>query len=514
MDARFRPAPPARDAEAERQHTRLVEGITDYAIFLLDPAGKILSWNAGAARIKGYTAEEVAGRHFSLLYTAEDRARDHPAHELEIATREGRYEEEGWRVRKDGSRFWANVIITAVRDEDGVLIGFGKVTRDLTARRLSEEQLRARHAELRVANAQLEQFRRLVESVHDYAIFMLDPGGHVATWNSGAQLMKGYTAEDIIGRPFALFYTAEDRARDHPAHELEIAAREGRYEEEGWRVRKDGSRFWANVVITAVRNDSGVLGGFAKVTRDLTTRRATEQALRVAHEDLRRSNEELERFAVVAAHDLREPLTTVAGFAALLEERHARDMAPDARQYLEHITASADRMRRLIDSLLSYARSGGGDPATHAVDVRAAAERVIDDLAVTVRERSAQVVVRIDGDVRVRADESDVELVLQNLLSNALKFGDARAPRVELSAAYVSDGTWRMTVADNGIGIDPAQHDQIFDAFTRGHPQLKRDGTGLGLAICERIVRRHGGRIAVESQPAQGSRFWFTLPAA
>src|SRR4051794_16143360 len=216
----------------------------------MDTGGVVRTWNPGAERMNGYTRAEIVGRHFSTFYTQEDRDRDHPAEELRIAERDGRYEEEGWRVRKDGSRFWANVVITAIRDDAGELVGFGKVSRDLSARREHDREL--------------EEFRRLVASVSDYAIFMLDPGGHVRTWNAGARRLKGYAPEEIIGRHFSTFYTQEDRARDHPAHELDITLREGRYQEEGWRVRKDGTTFWASVTITAVRDDAGELIGFAK----------------------------------------------------------------------------------------------------------------------------------------------------------------------------------------------------------------------------------------------------------
>src|SRR4051812_43744449 len=263
---------PAEQTGAE-QLRLLVDAVVDYAIFLLDPGGRILTWNAGAARIKGYTAEEIIGQHFSRFYTAPDIARNHPAHELEIAAREGRYEEEGWRLRKDGSRFWANIVITALRDERGELLGFGKVTRDLTARRLSEEQARGQAAELLELNRDLSQFQLLVSAIRDYAIFILDPSGYVRTWNVGAEAIKGYTEPEIVGRHFSVFYTEDDRARNHPAEELERAARDSRYEEEGWRLRKDGSRFWASVVITALRNDQGILVGYAKITRDLTARR-------------------------------------------------------------------------------------------------------------------------------------------------------------------------------------------------------------------------------------------------
>src|SRR4051794_9610492 len=311
MDPR-QTTPPSR--ATPEQLALLLDAVADYAIFLLDAEGRIRSWNTGARRLKGYEADEILGRHFSTFYTQEDLARDHPTHELELARADGRYEEEGWRLRKDGSRFWASVLITPLYVGDE-LMGYAKVTRDLTARRLGEEQMRVRTGELITANAELEQFRLMVSGVRDYAIFALDAGGHIRRWNEGARGIRGYGEDGAVGRHFSMFYTAEDRASEHPAHELDIAAREGRFEEEGWRVRKDGTRFWASVVITALRSEHGTLIGYAKVTRDLTERREAELALRAA-------NEELERFASTAAHDLVEPLHTIVGLADLLERRH------------------------------------------------------------------------------------------------------------------------------------------------------------------------------------------------
>jgi PAS domain S-box-containing protein len=261
----------------------LVESIRDYAIFALDRAGNVLTWSAGAARLKGYTRPEILGRHFSVFYAPEDVAAGKPDRELEDAARTGRVEDEGWRVRKDGSRFWASVVITALRDELGTLVGFAKVTRDLAERHSGAETLRASE----------ERFRLLVESVRDYAIFMLDPEGHVATWNAGAERIKGYRAWEIIGRHFSVFYPEDKIAEGFPQHELDVAAHAGRFEDEGWRIRKDGSRFWANVVITALRDEKDELVGFAKVTRDLTERRASEeQARRLAAEEAARAEAE------------------------------------------------------------------------------------------------------------------------------------------------------------------------------------------------------------------------------
>ena len=257
------------DQPAQDQLRLLVDNVTEYAIFLLDVKGNVVTWNRGAERIQGYAASEIIGKHFSTFYMPEDVVRGHPLDELSIAASEGRYEEEGWRVRKDGTRFWANVVITALFDSHGNLCGYGKVTRDFSTRRQTEEQLRRSE----------ERFRLLVQGVRDYAIFMLDANGYVASWNEGARHIKGYAASEIVGKHFSTFYTPEDIARNHPAHELALAKENGRYEEEGWRVRKDGARFRANVLITALRDEHGAHYGFAKITRDVTERYAAEEAL-------------------------------------------------------------------------------------------------------------------------------------------------------------------------------------------------------------------------------------------
>ena len=267
---------------------RTVESITDYAIFLLDPQGRIATWNAGAQRIKGYAPSDIIGKHFSVFYRQSEIDRGWPQYELKEAERVGRFEDEGWRVRKDGTLFWASVIITAIKDDDGKLLAFSKVTRDLTDRMANEERLRTSE----------ERFRMLIENVQDYAIFLLDPTGHVASWNAGAQRIKGYAPEEIIGRHFSTFYTPESVANRWPDRELEEAKRLGRFEDEGWRVRKDGTRFWANVVITALFNAEGDLRGFSKITRDLTERRAHEERVRQSEERFRLLLEGIEDYAI------------------------------------------------------------------------------------------------------------------------------------------------------------------------------------------------------------------------
>jgi PAS domain S-box-containing protein len=272
----------------------LVQSIVDYAIYMLDPTGIVTSWNAGAERIKGFQAGEIVGKHFSTFYTPEDREAGKPEQVLETARREGKFEGEGWRVRKDGSRFWASVVVDRINDETGKLVGFAKITRDMTEKQALMEAERT--------------FRLLVQGVTDYAIFMLDPGGMVTNWNAGAQRIKGYAPEEIVGKHFSTFYTPEDAEAGVPKRALETAREMGRYEAEGWRVRKDGTRFWASVVLDAIRDDDGKLIGFAKITRDMTEKRETQLRLEESREQLFRSQkmEALGQLTGGLAHDFKD----------------------------------------------------------------------------------------------------------------------------------------------------------------------------------------------------------------
>ncbi|PKV75982.1 PAS domain-containing sensor histidine kinase [Pontibacter ramchanderi] len=276
------------NTRGQEQYRILIDSITDYAIFLLNAEGYIITWNTGAKQIKGYDADEIIGKHFSTFYTQKDIDDNYPLKELKEAVARGKYEDEGWRVKKDGSVFWANVVITPIFNEQKELIAFSKITRDLSERKKAEDDLYRAFEELKESE---ERFRLLIEGVTDYAIFMLDPAGNVATWNNGAHRMNGYEADEIIGKYFARFYSQELIAEGFPAYELQQAKEHGRFEDNGWRYRKDGSAFWANTVITAIYNAQKELIGFSKITRDLTDKLKMEQQLFRMNEELRESEE-------------------------------------------------------------------------------------------------------------------------------------------------------------------------------------------------------------------------------
>jgi PAS domain S-box-containing protein len=523
-------------------HRLLIDRVTDYAIFALDPEGYVQSWNAGAERLKGYAAQEIIGRHLSVFYTAEDRAADRPARNLRVAAAAGRVEDEGWRVRKDGTLFWANVLITAVRSDSGELLGFAKVTRDLTERRRAEQELRESE----------ERLRLMVASVKDYAIFMLDPTGRVTTWNSGAERIKGYTAEQIIGKHFSIFYPA-DEAATKPAHELAVALSAGRYEEEGWRVRRDGSRFMASVVITPVRTADGVLAGFAKVTRDLTERRAAQEraivaARRLAAEEasraaaearakelhtlaeqLRIQGAELARQSSVAekanrvkseflaamSHELRTPLNAIGGYAQLMEMGIDGEVTDAQRDHLERIRHSQHHLLGIINDILNFSRIEAGQ-LEYDIAAISLCEAMVSGAAMIEPQAQESGIVVMKGacspEVVAMADRGKVGQILLNLLSNALKF-TLPGGEIELRAGTRADTAW-ISVRDSGVGISPENLAMIFEPFMQIGRSLAspKEGTGLGLAISRDLARAMKGDLTAESEEGVGSTFTLTLP--
>lgn len=471
----------------------MVGGVLDYAVFVMSRDGLILDWNVGAAELKGYTADEIVGRHFSSFYSEQDKAAKLPQHELEIAASEGRFAAEAWRYRKDGTRFWASVTITAIRSDTGVE-GFLKITRDLTDQQIATEALRQSE----------ERFRLLIECVTDYAIFMLDTQGHVMSWNNGARRIKGYEAQEIIGQHFSRFYPEEARAAGVPERLLKKAATEGSAEDEGWRVRKDGTRFWGNVLITAVHDDSGVHRGFVKITRDLTDRRNREQ--------LEKTSKRKDTFLATLAHELRNPLAPMLpGVDVLLKAPHQTGRVVQVASMLRR---QVDQMSRLIEDLLDLSRVTTGKIALRREQVALfeVIQRSVETAQPAIDAKHHRLSLKLPGTpVVLDADLHRLSQAISNLLSNAAKYTPPGG-EIELSVEFPGDKLLRIRIKDSGIGIPNDSLDSIFDLFEQGE-RGSSDGLGIGLTLVQTIARLHGGTVTAQSEgEGMGSELILDLP--
>jgi PAS domain S-box-containing protein len=493
----------------EGRYRLLLDAVTDYAIYMLDANGIVSSWNAGAQRFKGYKPDEIIGEHFSRFYTDADRASGLPARALETAAREGKFESEGWRLRKDGTQFWAHVIIDPIRSPSGNVIGFAKITRDLTERKASEDALKRSQ----------EQFRILVQGVTDYAIYMLDPDGNVASWNVGAERIKGYAPSEIIGHHFSKFYTQEDLDAGMPQHALATAKEIGRYEKEGWRVRKDGSRFSASVVIDAVRDEAGKLIGFAKVTRDVTERNRAQEELARAREALFQSQkmEAIGQLTGGVAHDFNNLLMAVLGSLELVRKRISTD--PRTLALLDNAIQGAQRGANLTKRMLAFARRQDLD--LQRVDVpglvRGMAELLERSLGPTISVET-HFPLTLDA---VHADPNQLELALLNLAVNArdaMPGGgtisiSASKQVVKSSTPDLPVGNYIcLTVRDQGEGMDETTLQRAMEPFftTKGVGK----GTGLGLSMVHGLLKQSGGELVLKSEKGRGTTAELWLPIA
>lgn len=483
----------------------LIAAIKDYAIYLLDIDGRVSSWNAGAERIKGYTASEIIGQHFSRFHTPEDQAAGLPAHALLVAQTEGKFECEGWRVRKDGSRFWASVVIDPVHDNQGNLIGFAKITRDITDQKRSRDALYASE----------HRFRLLVEGVVDYAIYLLSPSGEVTNWNAGAERIKGYKAAEIIGSHFSRFYTEADREAGLPVLALATAQRTGKYEAEGWRVRKDGTQFWANVVVDAIRDDSGTLIGFAKITRDVTEKQKAAQALAHAREALFQSQkmEAIGQLTGGIAHDFNNLLSIVSSGLEIIKVQGSHV----DRRVLESMHRAVERGSSLTQQLLAFARRQPLTPALHDLD------KLIEGFENVLRRAvDSRITFNIDlgaGLHSVLIDEARFEAAILNLVVNARDAMPEGGTLLVATESVTLDaherlapGAYiRISVSDTGTGMPPDVAARVFEPFFTTKPAGK--GTGLGLSQVHGFIAQSGGDIAIETAVGAGTTVSILLPA-
>ncbi|MCB8875135.1 hybrid sensor histidine kinase/response regulator [Acidisoma silvae] len=502
----------ARESPVEipNLHELLIQEVVDYAIYMLSPTGEVISWNTGAERIKGYSEAEILGAHFSLFYTDEDRIAGIPARALKTATESGRLAAEGWRLRRDGSRFWAVVVLAAIY-KDGEVVGFAKITRDMT------EQ----HAAQVAALESERRFRLLIESVTDYAICMLDPAGYVTNWNAGAERITLYRSADIVGCHFSDFYTDEDRQLGLPALALLAARTDGRYATEGWRVRRDGSRFWANVLLDPIQ-DSGVLVGFAKITRDLTERREAQLQLEASRQQLFQAQkmEAVGQLTGGLAHDFNNVLTGIIGSLTLIESRIAAGRYDGLSRYIAAAQGAAGRAAGLTHRLLAFARR-------QTLDAKVTA---INDLILNMGELVQQTVgsrVTLSTDLTpnlwaVRCDSNQLESAILNLCLNArdampsggsivIRTINQRIADRAARDLRLADGDYiAVSVTDTGTGMAPEVIARAFDPFFTTKPIGQ--GTGLGLSMIHGFAEQSGGRARIASEPGQGATVTLYLP--
>jgi PAS domain S-box-containing protein len=495
---------------SEELYRRIIETANE-GIWTVDTEGHTTFVNRHMTKMLGYSAGEMLGRSLFDFVFQEDWPlmeqywrqwqQDLKSQEIDVRL-----------LHKDGTVVWMLVQATPLLNAQGAFSGGLGMFTDITTRKQAEEALRESE----------ERFRLLVESVQDYAIFLLDPSGRIITWNQGAERIKGYSVAEILGQHFSCFYPAEDQAQGKPAWELQVAAVEGRVEDEGWRVRKNGERFWANVVITALSDKRGTLRGFAKVTRDMTARRRAEEEIQrlnaeleqrviVRTAQLQQSNEDLQQFARIAAHDLQEPLHQITNYIQLLGRRYQGQLDADADEFIGYVVAAAKRLQQLILDLLAYTEVETQPQSWATVDSEAILVGALSDLRNFIAERGATVT--HDPLPTVWGDSQQLQTVFRNLLANGIKFHDTQPPLVHVTATLQGQ-EWVFSVRDNGIGIAPQDREQVFMVFQRLHHQELYPKPGVGLAICRRIIERHGGTIWVESALGQGATFLFTLPAS
>jgi PAS domain S-box-containing protein len=492
----------------------LINAIVDYAIYMIDVDGIVRSWNAGAERLKGYSADEIIGKPFSLFYSPEDRAKGFPQTALRIAAETGRFSSEGWRVRKDGSRFWALVVVDAIRGEQGQVIGFAKVTRDITERQQAHNELLESE----------RRYRRLIEAVVDYAIFQLDPVGNVSTWNPGAQRIKGYDPDEIIGQHFSRFYTPEDIDLGVPKLALAEAAGKGRFEAEGWRMRKDGSRFWASVVIDRITDEAGELVGFAKVTRDVTERKQAQEELQRVQLQLAASQklEAVGQLSGGIAHDFNNLLMIVLGNLETAE-RNSRGLANsmNLQRALANAKRGAQRAAALTSRLLAFSRRQALDP--QPINLNNFLNGLQEFLQRTLGERIEVQTVGSAGLWSIEADTNHLESAIINLGINARDaMPDGGKLTVEAVNVLADEDYCRVNpelspgqyvivcVTDSGTGMTADVLNHAFEPFfTTKDPG---QGTGLGLSQVYGFVKQSGGHVKIYSEVGQGTSIRMYFP--
>jgi len=478
--------------ESEERYRMLLDGIKDYAIFMMDPQGQILSWNAGAELIKGYRADEIIGQNFSCFFPPEDIEQGRPEEILRLTTADGRHEEQGMRVRKDGSRFLASLTFTALYDQAGNLRGFSEFSHDRSESKESAAKYRA-----------------LLEAAPD-AMVVVSQAGEIVLVNAQVENQFGYRRDELVGQKVmniipegfaerliadATRSTAEALAQ-HIGAGIELSGR-----------RKDGTEFPIEIMLSPLESAEGIL--VTAAIRNISARKKSEQELAVANRVLEESNLELKQFAYIASHDLQTPLRSITGFVQLLQQEYEGKLDEQAQEWILRTVGAVARMQTLIRDLLSYSRVDARSGPFTQIPFLDIVNDALILLESSIHDSGGQVA--CDKLPIVMGDRSQLVQLMQNLIGNGLTYRSDKPPHIHISAKR-NGKDWIFSVRDNGIGIDPKHYERIFEIFKRLHNQKDRPGTGIGLAVCRRVVNRHGGKIWVESKLGHGSTFQFTIP--
>jgi PAS domain S-box-containing protein len=479
--------------DCEGKYRTLLDEVQHYAIFTLDLGGTVVSWNAGAERIKGYTADEIIGHNFSRFFSPDDIKRGRPEEILRMTAVCGRHEEQGWRVRKDGSTFLASVTFTALHDSAGNLRGYSEISHDLSETKESGAK-----------------YRGLLEAAPD-AMVVVNQGGEIVLLNVQAEKQFGYRRDELVGQKVKNIIPegfAERLIADGTRSAAEALAQQIGAGIELYGRRKDGSEFPIEIMLSPLESAEGIL--VTAAIRNISVRKNAEKHLVKTVGELKRSNDELQQFAYVASHDLQEPLRMVASYTQLLAKRYQGRLDSDADEFIAYAVDGCNRMQGLIQDLLAYSRAGTDTKAHRAISSDKALKEALTNLRTTIEESGAIVTHDLLPDITT--DDTQLAQVFQNLVGNAIKYRSAEIPHVHVSAAKNGGNEWIFSVRDNGLGIDPQYFERIFVLFQRLHGQKEFKGTGIGLTICKKILERLGGSIWVESQPEKGSTFYFALP--